>query len=120
MRWRTGYIVGAAPPWLYRSGTTVVVVAATALYTAPGGGPLGSVRTSRRGLTSEDVRDACQAPNRYRRAAWHVHPEYGRRLIVFGSNRDGKLIKVILQPVDQHDGTWRLRTAVIASRGEGG
>ncbi len=75
---------------------------------------------TRRGLTSEDVRDACQAPNRYRRAAWHVHPEYGRRLIVFGSNRDGKLIKVILQPVDQHDGTWRLRTAVIASRGEGG
>jgi hypothetical protein len=55
---------------------------------------------TRRGLTREDIRDACQAPHRYRRAAWHTHPEYGRRLIVFGSTGGGKLIKVILQPID--------------------
>jgi hypothetical protein len=74
---------------------------------------------TRRGLTRDDVRDACQAPNRYRRATWHVHPEYGRRLIVFGFTASGVLIKVILQPVDSRDGTWRLRTAVVATRGEG-
>lgn len=74
---------------------------------------------TRRGLTCEDVRDACQAPNRYRRAGWHVHPEYGRRLIVFGETRQGRLLKVILQPVDGRDGTWRLRTALVATRGEG-
>jgi hypothetical protein len=71
------------------------------------------------GLTAEDVRDACQAPNRYRRAAWHVHALYGRRLIVFGERRDGVLLKVILQPVDRKDGTWRLRTALVAIRGKG-
>lgn len=71
------------------------------------------------GLTTEDVLDACQAPNRYRRAAWHVHALYGRRLIVFGERRDGALLKVILQPVDQEDGTWRLRTALVATRREG-
>ncbi len=74
---------------------------------------------TRRGLTPTDVRDACQEPNRYRRAAWHTHPEYGRRLILFGSTGNGVLIKVILQPVDPRDGTWRLRTAVVATRGEG-
>jgi hypothetical protein len=74
---------------------------------------------TRRGLSCDDVRDACQAPNRYRRAAWHDHPDYGRRLIVFGSTSRGKLIKVILQPVDQRDGTWRLRTAVVTTKGEG-
>jgi len=74
---------------------------------------------TRRGLTADDVRDACQAPNRYRRAAWHSHPEYGMRLIVFGLTRQEQLIKVILQPVDESDGTWRLRTALVATRGEG-
>ncbi len=74
---------------------------------------------TRRGLTCEDVRDACQAPNRYRRAAWHVHRDYGRRLIVFGHTHDGKLLKVMLQPVDAREGTWRLRTALVATRGEG-
>lgn len=72
---------------------------------------------SKHEVTPEDVRDACQSPNRYRRAAWHVHPEHGRRLIVFGQTRDGRLIKVILQPVDVQDGTWRLRTALVATRG---
>ena len=74
---------------------------------------------TRRGLTCEDVRDACQAPNRYRRAAWHVHPDYGRRLIVFGLTGNGRLLKIILQPVDERDGTWRLRTALAATKGEG-
>jgi hypothetical protein len=74
---------------------------------------------TRRGLTCDDIRDACQAPNHYRRAAWHEHPEHGRRLIVFGQIRDGRLLKVILQPVDERDGTWRLRTALVATRGEG-
>jgi hypothetical protein len=39
---------------------------------------------TKHGVTPEEVREACQAPNSYRRAAWHIHPEHGRRLIVFG------------------------------------
>jgi hypothetical protein len=73
---------------------------------------------SKHGVAPDEVREACQAPNRYRRAAWHTHPEYGRRLIVFGSTRAGRIIKVILQPVDLTDGVWRLRTALAASKGE--
>ena len=65
-------------------------------------------------LTPDDVRDACQAPARYRSAVWHTHEEYGRRLIVTGFTRDGRCVKVILQAVDPLDGTWRIRTAVVA------
>jgi uncharacterized DUF497 family protein len=73
---------------------------------------------TKHGVTPEEVREACQAPNRYLRAAWHDHPEYGRRLIVVGSTSGGRVLKVILQPVDLTDGTFRLRTALAA--GEGG
>jgi hypothetical protein len=68
------------------------------------------------GVTAEEVRDACQAPNRYRDARWHRHPVYGGRLLVRGSTREGRKLKIVLQPIDLVDGTWRLRTAYVATR----
>jgi Novel STAND NTPase 1 len=49
-------------------------------------------------------------------AAWHDHPEYGRRLIVYAYDEQHRLLKVVLQPIDSADGSWRLRTAVVATR----
>lgn len=72
-------------------------------------------KIAKRNISTEDVRDACQAPARYRTAVWHTHAEYGRRLIVTGFTRDGRCVKVILEPVDPLDGTWRIRTAVRGS-----
>jgi len=69
-------------------------------------------------VTSDEVREACQAPSRYERASWHWHPEYGWRLIVFGWAASGRRLKVVLQPVDMIDGTYRLRTAWPAGGNE--
>lgn len=69
---------------------------------------------SKHGITPQEVRDACQAPSRYRKAAWHQHEKHGLRVIVFGDARPGRTIKVILYPVDIADGTWRLGTALAA------
>lgn len=73
---------------------------------------------SKHGVTEDEVREACQAPSRYRRAVWHTHPSYGLRLIVTGETLGGRPLLVVLQPVDITDGTYRLRTARVASRGE--
>jgi hypothetical protein len=62
-------------------------------------------------LTPDDVRDACSAPIQ---ARWDSSPAHGRRLLLTGRTRHGTLLKVILQPVDVRDGTWRLRTAFQA------
>ncbi|HEY9371007.1 hypothetical protein [Streptomyces sp.] len=70
---------------------------------------------AKHGVSPEEVRDACQSPNRYRQAVWDDHPEHGLRLYVLGETRTGRPIKVILQPVDELDGTWRLRTALAAT-----
>lgn len=71
---------------------------------------------NRRGLTGDQIRAACEWPARPLRAAWHDHPEHGRRLIVHVEDEQRRLLKVVLQPIDVVDGTWRLRTAVVAVR----
>jgi hypothetical protein len=71
---------------------------------------------SRRGLTGAQVRAACEWPAAPVKAAWDDHREYGRRLIVLAVDEQNRLLKVVLQPVDPEGGTWRLRTAVIATR----
>jgi hypothetical protein len=71
---------------------------------------------SRRGLTGAQVRAACEWPAEPIQAAWHDHPEYGRRLIVYVYDEQHRLLKVVLQPIDPADGSWRLRTAVVATR----
>lgn len=70
---------------------------------------------NRRGLTGEQVRAACEWPAVPVRAAWHEDPDHGRRLIVFVRDEQRRLLKVVLQPIDPEDGTWSLRTAVLAT-----
>jgi hypothetical protein len=71
------------------------------------------IRT-RRGVTGDQVREACQWPAKPVHAVWHDHAEYGRRLIVLAIDEQHRMLKVILQPVDIADGTWRLRTVIVA------
>jgi hypothetical protein len=71
----------------------------------------------RRGLTGREVRDAFEWPSRPAKAYWHYNPDHGRRVIAIASSTKGTL-KAILQPVDPVQGTWRLRTCVIAGRGD--
>lgn len=67
---------------------------------------------SKHGITPDEVREAC---HRYIQAGWHHHEVHGERLLVIGETRAGRKLKVILQPVDVTDGTWRLRTALVAA-----
>lgn len=69
---------------------------------------------SKHGVTPYEVREACSAVER---AAWDYHPKHGRRLLVEGRTVRGRVLKVILQPVDTADGSWRLRTALDARKG---
>lgn len=71
---------------------------------------------NRRGVTGAQVRAACEWPAAVLRTAWHEHPEHGRRLVVFARDEQGRLLKVVLHPADVADGTWILKTAVIAGR----
>lgn len=71
---------------------------------------------SKHGVAAHEVYEACEAPER---AGWHDHPEYGRRLLVEGRTYQGRLLKVVLQPVDASEGKWRLRTALASKRGGG-
>jgi hypothetical protein len=68
----------------------------------------------RRGVTGEQVRAACQWPARPLRAVWDDDPTHGRRLVVVARDEQGRTLKVVLQPIDATDGTWRLRTVVLA------
>jgi len=72
---------------------------------------------TRRGLTGQQVRAACEWPARPVRAAWHDDPQHGRRLIVYARDEQRRLLKIVLQPIDPSDGVWRLRTAVVSKEG---
>lgn len=43
---------------------------------------------------------------------WDSDPARGWRLIVFGATYAERKLLVVLYPVDEIDGTWRLGTAV--------
>jgi hypothetical protein len=60
-------------------------------------------------LTPEEVRMAvaCGAHDEYR---WDNDPAYGRRLIVEGSDSQGR-IRAYLRPIDRRDGLWECLTA---------
>jgi hypothetical protein len=75
----------------------------------------GKLRT-RRGVTGLQVRAACEWPAKPVQAAWHDHPEYGRRLVVYAWDEQNRLLKVVLQPVAAAEGLWRLRTAILSRR----
>lgn len=71
---------------------------------------------SKHGVTPAEVREACQAPNRYTSAGWSNEPERGLRLIVFGSSAAGRRLKIVLFPVDIDEGIYRLGTALADTR----
>lgn len=71
---------------------------------------------SKHGVTPHEVREACQAPNRYTSAVWSDDPERGRRLIVCGDSAAGRRLKIVLFPVDVDEGIYRLGTALAATR----
>lgn len=62
---------------------------------------------SKHGLSPDDVLDAC---SNVRSAAWHLHEEYGWRLLVEGWNQYGRLVQVKLYPTTKQ-GHWNLGTA---------
>jgi len=63
-------------------------------------------------LTDDEVRDACRSPVS---AAFDVDPDRGRRLLLVGVGY-GRRLKIVLYPVDESDGTWRLATAFVSTR----
>ena len=71
---------------------------------------------NRRGLTGQQIRAACEWPARPERAVWDVSPVHGRRLVLIVKDEQRRLLRVVLQPIDEDEGTWRLRTAFVARR----
>jgi hypothetical protein len=63
-------------------------------------------------IDPDEVREAI-CFGKHRRASWDEHPEYGRRLIVIGDNYAGVSIVAYLKPINEADGTWECRTAMI-------
>lgn len=69
---------------------------------------------SKHGITADEVLEVCLG---HARGSWHVDPVHGRRLLVKGHTAAGRGLKVILQPVDEAAGRYRLRTALVARKG---
>jgi hypothetical protein len=68
---------------------------------------------SKHGVTPDEAREACGG---YQQARWTYSDDRGLRLSVVGVTASGRRLKLILQPVDEGDGVWRLRTAMPATR----
>lgn len=69
---------------------------------------------SKHGVTLDEVRDAVQWPARPLRASWlgsDLDPR-GPRLALEGRTAQGRILRVVLYPVDVDEGAWRLGTAV--------
>jgi hypothetical protein len=60
-------------------------------------------------LTPDQIKSAV-AWGQHDSAVWHDHPEYGRRLILGGSDAAGSML-VYLRPIDRGDGLWQCLTA---------
>jgi hypothetical protein len=41
---------------------------------------------------------------------------HGRRLLVTCRTAQGRRLKVVLQPIDVHEGIWRLRTVLLPAQ----
>jgi hypothetical protein len=64
------------------------------------------------GVTADEVWDVCYNP-RSHNARWHNDPNNdGWRLLVRGRTPGGRLLRIILHPVDVELGKWRLKTAI--------
>jgi hypothetical protein len=65
---------------------------------------------SKHHLSPAEIREAA-CFGAHRDARWHVHPTYGRRLLVVGETYEGKRIIVYLKPLNEAEGIWEGRTA---------
>lgn len=63
---------------------------------------------SKHRVTEDEVEEACED---YIDASWDHDPERGLRLLVQGRTEKGRLLDIVLYPVDPAQGTWRLATA---------
>jgi uncharacterized DUF497 family protein len=67
---------------------------------------------SKHGVSLHEVYEAVMYPARLTRATWVYDVERGSRLAAEGVTLSGRVVRVVLYPVDEQDGTWRLGTAV--------
>lgn len=72
---------------------------------------------AKHGVSLDEVKDAVQWAALPLRAAWltAVLDPRGPRLALEGRRPPGGSSKVVLYPVDEREGTWRLGTAVALS-----
>lgn len=68
---------------------------------------------SKHRITVEDVLFVCHRP--HLTGAWHDHPQHGRRLLIKGLTEYGRPLKIILFPVDEDRGWYRLGTAIVGN-----
>lgn len=65
------------------------------------------------GITIEEVREAVLLTEVERSSwDWDEDPSRGWRLLIIGHTALGRRLLVVLYPVDEHDGVWRLGTAM--------
>jgi hypothetical protein len=62
-------------------------------------------------VTGDEVREAFLWPARLLACGWENHEVYGWRVIAVGRTYSNRAIVGALDPVDEVQGDWRLRTA---------
>lgn len=70
---------------------------------------------SKHGVTWDEMEEVVLAPARPLRVRW-IYPTEddprGRRVVIEGRTAAGRILRVLLYPVDEQAGEWRLATAV--------
>jgi hypothetical protein len=70
------------------------------------------INAKKPGVTASEVWEVCYDRGRHN-ARWHNDPNHGGlRLLVMGRTSGGRLLRIILHPVDVELGKWRLKTAI--------
>ncbi|WP_203804019.1 hypothetical protein [Mycobacterium heckeshornense] len=69
---------------------------------------------SKHGITADEVLEVCYSTHHV--ARWHNDPKHGWRLLVKGRTERGRMLRIILHPVDVELGRWRLKTAIAENR----
>lgn len=67
---------------------------------------------SKHGVSLDEVREAVLSRS-VLTSTW-LDDHRGRRLLVVATTRSGRLLRVVLYPVDLDEGVWRLGTALPA------
>lgn len=69
---------------------------------------------SKHGITVEDVEDACYGG--VLGGSWHDDPRRGTRLLIRGVTESGRILRIVLYPIDVQRGWYRLGTAIVDSK----